>query len=65
MGKKLKDKMKRLFCLQAKGQYKAHKEAKMAHHHDKAIMRHVGLEVGGGTKEQITDEESWIRVHCP
>ena len=43
--KKLKEKMKRMFCLQAKGQYKAHKEAKMARRRDKAIMRQVGLEV--------------------
>ena len=63
--KKLKEKMKRLFCLQAKGQYKAHKEAKMARRRDKAIMRQVGLEVADGSEEQITDEESWIRVHCP
>ena len=63
--KKLKENMKRLFCLQAKGQYKAHKEAKMARSRGKAIMRQVGLEVADGSEERITDEESWIRVHCP
>ena len=41
--KKLKEKMKRMFYFQAKGQYKAHKEAKMARRRDKAIMRQVGL----------------------
>ena len=37
----------------------------MARRHDKAIMRQVGLEAADGSKERITDEESWIRVHCP
>ena len=57
--------MKRLFCFQAKGQYKAHKEAKMARHRDKAIMRQAGLEAADGSEERITDEETWIGLHCP
>ena len=43
--------MKRLFCFQAKGQYKAHKEAKMAHRRDKAIVRQVILEVADGIED--------------
>ena len=43
--KKLKAKMKVLFCMEAKGQYQAHVNAKMARRRDKAIMRQVGLEV--------------------
>ena len=56
--------MKALFCMQAKGQYKAHVNAKMARRHDKAIMRQVGLEVESGSEERITDEEPWTRQHC-
>ena len=37
----------------------------MARRRDKAIMRQVGLEAPDGSEERITDEESWIRVHCP
>ena len=37
--KKLKQKMKKLFCLQAMGQYKAHVAEKKARCRDKAIMR--------------------------
>ena len=62
--KNLKEKMKRLFCFQAKGQYKAHKEANMARRRDNANMRQVGLEVASGSEERITDEEPWIRQHC-
>ena len=62
--KKLKAKMKALFCMQAKGQYKAHVNAKMARRRDKAIMRQVGLEVADGSEEQITDEEAWTKQQC-
>ena len=57
--------MKKLFCLQAKGQYKAHVDAKKARCWDKAIMRRVGLTVSDGSGDKIADEESWVRVHFP
>ena len=62
--KKLKEKMKKLFCLQAKGQYRAHVAEKEARRRHKALGRHVGLEVRSGSKEYITDEEVWISRHC-
>ena len=63
--KKLKVKMKKLLCFQVKGQNKEHVEAKKAHSRDKAIMRQVGLNVSSGSEDRITDEDAWVRVHCP
>ena len=62
--KKLKAKMKALFCMQAKGQYQAHVNAKMDRRRDKVIMMQVGLEVQDGSEERITDEKKWTRQHC-
>ena len=39
--------------------------AKKARCRDKAIVRLVGLAVSDGLEDKITDEESWVRVHCP
>lgn len=62
--KKLMAKVKSLFFMQAKGQYKAHVNAKMARHRDKASMRQVGLQVESGSDERITDEEPWTNQQC-
>ena len=61
---KLKQKMKKLFCIQAQGQYKAHVAAKKARGRDKAMMRHLGMELSSGSEDKITDEEEWISKNC-
>ena len=62
--KKLKEKMKQLFCIQAQGQYKAHVAEKKARSRDKAMMRHLGMEITSVSEDKITDEEEWISTHC-
>ena len=58
--KKLKAKMKALFCMQAKGQYQTHVASKESRRHDKKIMRVFGEDVSGGSEEHITPEAEWM-----
>ena len=58
--KKLKAKMKALFCMQAKGQYQTHVASKESRRHDKKIMRVFGEDVSGGSKEHVTPEAEWM-----
>ena len=58
--KKLKAKMKALFCMQAKGQYRTHVASKESHRHDKKIMRVFGEDVSGGSEEHITPKAEWM-----
>ena len=63
--KKLKHKMKKLFCMESHGQYMTHvaeKHARMGH---KELMRQLGATVASGSEGQITEEEEWIHQHCP
>ena len=58
--KKLKDKMKTLFCMQAKGQYRAHVADKESRRRDKKVMRLFGEDVSGGSEDVITPEAAWM-----
>ena len=58
--KKLKAKMKALFCMQAKGQYRTHVASKESRRRDKKIMRVFGEDVSGGSEEHITPEAEWM-----
>ena len=58
--KKLKAKMKALFCMQAKGQYRTHVASKESRRRDKKIMNVFGEEVSGGSEEHITPEAEWM-----
>ena len=58
--KKLKDKMKTLFCMQAKGQYRTHVASKESRRRDKKILQRYGEEVSGGSEERITLEAEWM-----
>ena len=48
--------MKTLFCMQAKGQYRAHVAEKESHRRDKKVMRLFGEDVSGGSEDVITPE---------
>jgi hypothetical protein len=61
---KLKSKMKKLFCIESQGQYRAHVADKKARSRDKAMMRHLGMDVTSGCEDRITEEEPWIAQHC-
>jgi hypothetical protein len=58
--KKLKDKMKTLFCMQAKGQYRTHVASKESRRRDKKVMRLFGEDVSGGSEDAITPEAAWM-----
>ena len=58
--KKLKDKMKTLFCMQAKGQYRTHVASKESRRHDKKILKLYGEDVSGGSEDRITPEAEWM-----
>ena len=58
--KRLKNKMKTLFCMQAKGRYRTHVASKESRCRDKKIMRVFGEEVSGGSEEVITPEAEWM-----
>ena len=63
--KKLKLKMKNLFCMESHGQYMTHVAEKKARGHHKELMRQLGATVTSGSEGQITEEEEWIQQHCP
>ena len=52
--------MKTLFCMQAKGQYRAHLVDKESRRRDKKVMRLFGEDVSGGSEDVITPEASWM-----
>ena len=58
--KKLKDKMKTLFCMQAKGQYRTHVASKESRRRDNKIMHLYGEAVSDGSEERITPEAEWM-----
>ena len=58
--KKLKNKMKALFCMQAKGQYQTHIAQKESRQGDKRILRKLGEQVSSGSKKNITPEAAWM-----
>ena len=58
--KKLKDKMKTLFCMQAKGQYRAHVESKESRRRHTKVLQLYGEDVSGGSEEHITPETEWM-----
>ena len=54
--KKLKAKLKTLFCMQAKGQYRTHVASKESRQHDNRIFRTFGEIVESGSEVNITPE---------
>lgn len=63
--KKIKRKMKKLFCMESHGQYMAHMSEKKARSRHKELMRQFGVTVASGSEGKITDEEEWVQQHCP
>ena len=55
-----RDKMKTLFCMQAKGQYRTHMADKESRRRDKKVMRLFGEDVSGGSEDVITPEAAWM-----
>ena len=58
--KKLKAKMKALFCMQAKGQYRTHVASKESCRRDKRILRTFGEDITSGSEKHITPEAEWM-----
>ena len=52
--------MKTLFCMQAKGQYRAHVADKESRRRNKKVMRLFGEDVSGGSEDRITPEAEWM-----
>ena len=61
--KKLKDKMKTLFCMQAKGKYMTHMASKESRRRDNKILQLYGEAVSGGSEERTTPEAEWMEKH--
>ena len=59
--KKLKDRMKTLFCMQAKGQYQTHVAQKESRQRDKRILRKLGEHYSSGSEKIITPEATWMQ----
>ena len=58
--KKLKNKMKALFYMQAKGQYRSHVSQKESRRRDKRILRTFGEQISSGSERVITPEVVWM-----
>ena len=58
--KKLKAKMKALFCMQPKGQYKTRIASKESRRRDKRILRTFGEDISSGSEKHITPEAAWM-----
>mgnify|MGYP000981779615 CR=1 FL=1 len=58
--KKLKCKMKKLFCMESHGQYMAHVSEKKSRSRHKVLMCQLGAEVASGSEHKITNEEEWV-----
>ena len=52
--------MKSLFCMQAKGQYRAHVESKESRRRHNKILKLYGEDVSAGSEEHITPETEWM-----
>lgn len=55
--KKLKNKMKALFCMQAKGQYRSHVAQKESRRCDKWILRTFGEQVSSGSERHTPQRQ--------
>ena len=53
-------KLKALFCMQAKGQYRAHVASKESRRRDKKILRTFGEDISSGSEKHITLEAEWM-----
>ena len=62
--KKLKCKMKKLFCMESHGQYMSHVSEKKALYRHKELVCQLGATVNSGCEGRITDEEEWVQQHC-
>ena len=58
---KLKDKMKTLFCMQAKGKYLTHFARKESRQRDNLTMRKLGETISSGSEKNITLEAAWMK----
>ena len=58
--KRLKNNMKALFCMQAKGKYKPHVASKESRRRDNKIMSLFREDVSGGSEERITPKTEWM-----
>ena len=63
--KRIKRKMKKLFCMESHGRYMSHVSEKKARRYHKELMHQLGASVNSGSEERITDEEEWVQQHCP
>ena len=52
--------MKKLVCMEAQGQYRAHVAEKTARTRHKTMMQALGQEIRSGSEERVTNEEDWI-----
>ncbi|KAI4995688.1 hypothetical protein ZWY2020_037736 [Hordeum vulgare] len=59
---KLKDKMKTLFCMQAKGQYQYHVAQKENRQRHKRVLRTLDVDIASGSEDDITPESDWMRA---
>ena len=61
--KRIKFKMKNLFCMESHGQYMSHVSEKEARRRHKELMRQLGATVNSGFEERITNEEEGVQQH--
>ncbi|KAI4975364.1 hypothetical protein ZWY2020_048971 [Hordeum vulgare] len=59
---KLKDQMKTLFCMQAKGQYQSHVAQKENRQRHKRVLRTLDVAISSGSENDITPETDWMRA---
>ena len=59
---KLQDKMKTLFCMQAKGQYQTHVAQKENRQRHKRVLRTLDVDISSGSEDDITPEATWMRA---
>ncbi|KAI5019043.1 hypothetical protein ZWY2020_043931 [Hordeum vulgare] len=59
---KLKDQMKTLFCMQAKGQYQSHVAEKENRQRHKRVLRTLDVAISSGSEDDITPETGWMRA---
>ena len=52
--------MKKLFCMQSQGKYRAHVAQKQSRCRGKRILRKLGEEVSSGSEKNITPEADWM-----
>ena len=59
---KLQDKMKTLFCMQAKGQYQTHVAQKESCQSHKRVLRTLDVDISNGSEDDITPEATWMHA---